>query len=266
VYARGGVVAGTSSGAAVMSRTIFLDAPDVLAAMKGRLRDGVEVGQGFGLLPAAWVDRLVVDQHFLKRGRIGRLLPLLASRQLPLGLGVEEDSAAIVGEAGFEALGARGVVLVDLRDATTSGPAPGQAFSAQGVRLSYLASGDRYDWATQRVRSAKPDAARLPAAAAQGSGAPAFYADMLAEGVLYSAMAGLVDSGRRQSFGLAFNALPGPDDPLPDLAFEWRLSQTADTMAWLPGPTGARDLSVAHLRLDVRPVRLARPLTSPWQP
>jgi cyanophycinase len=245
-----------------MSDWIFRDAPDVLAVLKGRLREGGEIARGFAFVPAG----VVIDQHFLKRGRIGRLLPLLASRQLPLGLGVEEDSAAIVAEDGFEALGARGVVLLDLRDAKTEGRAPGEPFAARGVRISYLAGGDRYEWATHRLHPAKPESARLVAAPARAADPPAFYADVLADGVLYTAMAGLVDSARQQALGLAFTALAAPDDPAPDLAFEWRLSKAADTAAWLPGPTGARDLSIANLRLDVRPVRLARPLTTPWLP
>jgi cyanophycinase len=266
VYERGGVVAGTSSGAAVMSRTIFLDAPDVLAAMKGRLREGIEVGQGFGLLPAGLVQDLVVDQHFLKRGRIGRLLPLLARRRLPLGLGVEEDSAAIVRQEGVEAVGARGVVLVDLRDAATGSQAPAEAFGLRGVRLSYLASGDRYAWATRSLHPAKPDAARLAPAAPHSSGRARFHADMLSEGVLYSAMVRLLEDADEEAFGLSFTALSAPDDPAPDLAFEWRLYQASDTMGWQPDPTGASDLSIANVRLDVRAVRLARPLTTPWKP
>ena len=72
LFNRGGVVAGTSSGAAVLSEVIFRDAPDVLAVLKGRLRDGIEVDRGFAFV----MPGVAVDQHFIKRGRIGRLLPL----------------------------------------------------------------------------------------------------------------------------------------------------------------------------------------------
>ena len=46
-----------------------------------------------------------------------------------------------------------------------------------------------------------------------------------------------------------------------ELAFEWRLTRGADTSAWSIGD----DYSVVAVRLDVQPVRLARPLYTPWR-
>jgi cyanophycinase len=86
VYRSGGVVAGTSAGAAIMSATMFRDAPDVLKVMKGRWAEGEEVGPGLGFVG----PDLFVDQHFLKRGRLGRMLPLMAAKGYRIGLGVEE--------------------------------------------------------------------------------------------------------------------------------------------------------------------------------
>lgn len=80
VLARGGVVGGTSAGAAVMS-PVMIKGGDLEA----------EVGPGFGLLPGA-----VVDQHFLKRNRQPRLQGVLASRPGLLGLGIDEGTALIV--------------------------------------------------------------------------------------------------------------------------------------------------------------------------
>lgn len=245
VFDTGGVIAGTSSGAAVLSRTMFLDAPDVLAALQGRLRDGAEVGVGFGFVP----DSLVIDQHFLQRGRIGRLLPLLASRRLPLGIGVEEDSAAIVLGSAVEVIGARGALVLDLADADSDRRAA--AFNIRGVRLSYLARGDRYDLQTRRVTSAKPERLRM-AGSAPGE---VFHLDMLARGVIYEAMAGLLDGAQREVRGLSFNPVqPGP-------AFEWRLYKADDTLGW--AAEGGADCTLANLRLDVRPVRMAQPLYTP---
>ena len=73
VYRRGGVIAGTSAGAAIMSTVMFRDALSVINVMKGHLRDGKEVDRGLGFVG----PNLFVDQHFLKRGRFGRMIPLL---------------------------------------------------------------------------------------------------------------------------------------------------------------------------------------------
>lgn len=77
---RGGVIGGTSAGAAVMS--------DVMIA--GGKRDAIE-SRGFGFFPEA-----VVDQHFLKRNRMRRLSKLLEKRPDHIGLGVDERTALVV--------------------------------------------------------------------------------------------------------------------------------------------------------------------------
>ena len=59
VFAAGGVIAGTSAGAAVMSRLMFRDAMDNLAVLKGQWRAGQEYDRGFGFVDPA----LLVDQH-----------------------------------------------------------------------------------------------------------------------------------------------------------------------------------------------------------
>jgi cyanophycinase len=80
VLARGGVVGGTSAGAAVMSDVMIRDG-DLVA----------EVGVGFGLLPG-----VVVDQHFSQRQRQPRLEGVLAKYPHYLGLGIDEDTGVIV--------------------------------------------------------------------------------------------------------------------------------------------------------------------------
>ncbi len=251
VFDGGGLVAGTSSGAAVLSSTMFLDAPDLDAAMNGLLRDGVEVGQGFGFLPAD----VVIDQHFLKRGRIGRLLPLLARRGLPtslLGIGVEEDSAAIVRGNSVEIIGARGAVLVDLRSASSDSRIAG--FNVTNARLSYLARGDRYDLGARRMHSAKPRAAPRPAA--QGAaGAPRVWPEMLADNVLYDAMAAASTGSAAPSVGLSGNAGHALQGGQPSQVFEWRFTRDAQTRAWPSSAAGESgvDTSIDKLRLDLRP-------------
>ena len=247
LHRRGGVVAGTSSGAAVLSAVMFRDAPDVQAALREPLRDGIEVDRGLALLP----PDVVVDQHFVKRGRLGRLLPLMASRGIALGLGVEEDSAAVVRGRDVEVIGARGVLVVDLNDARLyqeAGP-----FRLRGARLHWLEHGDRYDLTARLASSGKPDSSRIDASVLDDSDG-AFHADILAAGVLPTAMQQLVDSGHRQVLGLSFR--PGSG-----MGHEWRLYTAEDTQAW----TGkySDEGTVINLRLDLRPVRMAVPLYTP---
>jgi cyanophycinase len=87
-----------------MSSVMFRDAPSVIGVMKGQLRDGKEVDRGLGFVGS----NLFVDQHFLKRGRFGRMIPLMLAKGYKLGLGVDENSAAIVHGDDIEVIGAKG--------------------------------------------------------------------------------------------------------------------------------------------------------------
>ncbi len=81
VLKRGGLVAGTSAGAAVMSRTMI-----------GGGKETPTLAKGFGFL----ADNVLVDQHFLKNNRINRLLEALRQRPELIGVGIDESTALLV--------------------------------------------------------------------------------------------------------------------------------------------------------------------------
>lgn len=95
VLVRGGVVGGTSAGAAIMS-----------PIMIRRDKPNLESGPGFGFLPGT-----VVDQHFLKRNRQDRLLRVLDSHPNLVGLGIDEGTALVVEGARMSVLGESQVVV-----------------------------------------------------------------------------------------------------------------------------------------------------------
>ncbi len=271
LWARGGVVAGTSSGAAVLSAVAFRDAPDPLAILQApqlRLREGQEVDRGFGFLPAG----LVVDQHFVRRGRIARLLPLMHTRGLQQGIGVEEDSAIVVRGSSVEVIGRAGALVVE-SDAPATPPMAAHSgpFTLGHARLHWLQAGDRYDIATRQV---SPASARQ-AGTVLDRGNPAFRGyhdgpaqvnDILAEGTLVRAMARLVDSDQRTLTALAFRAQPEASagagaGPNADAGFEWRFSVDAQTRGW---HAGGDAYTLVGVNLAIVPVRMARPLYTPW--
>ena len=96
LVARGGVVGGTSAGAAVMS-AIMITGGSTQA----------RVGQGFGLLP----EDVVIDQHFQNRKRQKRLLGVLASHPRCLGLGIDEQTALVVCGHRFTVVGRANVSI-----------------------------------------------------------------------------------------------------------------------------------------------------------
>ena len=264
VQRAGGVIAGTSAGAAVMSDVMFRDATDVLAVLKGRLRAGLEVDRGLGFVATA----LFVDQHFLERGRIGRMLAMMAAQGHPLGLGVDEDTAAILRGDEVEVIGRRGVLLADLSRARVS--YPGGALQLRGARLTYLEPGDRLDLRTRVVTPSPTKLAgrRLDPAArdfAPYYDAAPFYADVLGRGALVGAMTRIVDGRDATVLGLAWDGRPSPPVPPADLGFEFRFGRDAATVGWFTGALGGEAYTIANVLLDVTPVRVARPAYRPWR-
>lgn len=263
VYRAGGVVAGTSAGAAVMSETMFRDAYDVLRVLKrGRLDEGQEIGRGLGFVG----PELLIDQHFLKRGRIGRLLPLMVQKGYRLGLGVEENTAAILHDGGVEVVGGKGVLLVDLGAASQDGRL--DAFNLRNAKLTYLDRGDRHDLhsgittpSLQKLQGQLIDPGS-PDFAPSFESAP-FQNDMLGPSTIVNAMGSLLDNRDSEATGLAFSGTPRASDPQPDLGFEFRLRRGPDSHGWYTGAFGGDDYTVLNLYLDVTPITIARPLYSP---
>jgi len=264
VYRGGGVVAGTSAGAAIMSATMFRDAPDVLKVMKGRWTEGDEVGPGLGFVG----PDLFVDQHFLKRGRLARMLPLMAAKGLRIGLGVEENSAAAVRGDEVEVVGGK-VMFVDLTEAT-SDPRLG-AYNIAGARLSLLDEGDKLNVATRKLTpsKAKLEGQFLDPAAPNYKPyytRQPFQLDFFGDNVIAVSMALLIDAHYNSIEGMAFDPLPAAADPLGTLGFRARLYKGPGSRGWYTEATGAEDYTVQDLRLDVSPVRMAQPLFQPWKP
>ena len=262
VFDGGGVVAGTSAGAAIMSRMMFRDAQDNLQILKGQWRAGHEYDRGLGFVG----PDLFIDQHFLRRGRIGRMLPAMRAFGYTQGLGVEENSAIVLKGSQVEVIGARGALLVDLSAASSDPALP--AFNLRGARLSYLDRGDRHDLRTgvttpaaHKLREARidPAASDYKPYLRQGQ----YFLDILADNVIVTAMAQLLDGPAPEVRGLAYRADPPPGEASPDLGFEFRLYKGPGLVGWFSGALGGEDYTVLNARLDVTPVRMATPLFTP---
>ena len=142
---RGIVVAGTSAGAsAVSTHMVAFGASG--ATPKHRM---AQISAGLGLLKG-----LVVDQHFEQRTRLGRLLAVVAQSPGLIGLGLDEDTAAIVhADETLEVIGRGAVTIVDgsqvLTDAfQTKGHRP---MMVSGAILHSLPSGYRFDLRARRL-------------------------------------------------------------------------------------------------------------------
>jgi cyanophycinase len=101
----GAVVAGTSAGASAMSTHMVAFGASG-ATPKQRM---FQMAAGLGLLPG-----VIVDQHFEQRNRMGRLLAIISQNPSLLGLGIDEDTAGVVGpDMVMEVIGRRSVTIID---------------------------------------------------------------------------------------------------------------------------------------------------------
>jgi cyanophycinase len=154
-FRAGAVVAGTSAGASAMSTHMIAFGASG-ATPKQRM---ATIAAGLGVLPG-----VIVDQHFQQRNRLGRLLSLIAQNPSLLGLGVDEDTAGVVGpDHVMEVIGRGSITVVDGAAAETDawevrGHRP---VMLSGVVLHSLPAGYRFDL-RRRHRVTTPSLTALP--------------------------------------------------------------------------------------------------------
>lgn len=135
---RGACIAGTSAGAAVLSRRMLAEGSTPRLPEK----DAARLDEGLGFVPNA-----IIDQHFSERGRLGRLLSVVAESSDCLGVGIDEDTALVIERGrGIEVVGQGAVTLLDGRRMKSNhGTAVARdRLELLGVRLHLLPAGNRY--------------------------------------------------------------------------------------------------------------------------
>lgn len=102
------IVAGTSAGAMAMSRLMIYQGENNEAMLKG----DVKISSGFGVL-----DNCIIDTHFVKRGRFGRLAQAVIMNPTCIGIGLGEDTALIIKNGNeAECRGSGMVIIIDGQD------------------------------------------------------------------------------------------------------------------------------------------------------
>src|SRR2546423_13190836 len=140
IFDSGGLIAGTSAGASVMTETMMVSGD---GDESHRIGSMLRLAPGFGLLPG-----VIVDQHFAERGRIGRLLGAIAQNPRILGIGLDEDAAILVRRGRFQVAGSGAVYVVDGSKVTFTNineAEPEEPLSIYGVKLHVLNQSDSFD-------------------------------------------------------------------------------------------------------------------------
>ncbi len=149
-YEAGGVIGGTSAGAAVMSE-IMITGDEKRAVEDGHEfetieADNIVTARGFGL-----IKNVIIDQHFVCRKRHNRIISLVAENPEILGVGIDESTAIIVNpDDTFDVVGERSVIVYDVSGAEVT-IFPTKGISAHNARLHIMKQGDRFDLKARKV-------------------------------------------------------------------------------------------------------------------
>lgn len=134
------IYAGTSAGAAAASKAMIYQGSSSEALLKGEIK----ITSGLGL-----IDDVVVDTHFVQRGRIGRLFQAVVGNPKTLGIGLGEDTGLIITDGNkMEALGSGLVILVDGRkiaDTNLTQVELGKPISIKNLIVHVMGQRDLYD-------------------------------------------------------------------------------------------------------------------------
>ncbi|HVT31389.1 MAG TPA: cyanophycinase [Rhodanobacteraceae bacterium] len=138
--ADGLAVAGCGAGAALLCEHMLAHGTEGATPRLG----GASLAPGLGL-----TNRVVIDQGGHASDRLGRLLAALALNPFALGLGIDPDTAAVIGpDNALEVIGAGGVTVIDpaeMADSNAADVTPGAPIRITNLRLHALTGGTRYD-------------------------------------------------------------------------------------------------------------------------
>jgi cyanophycinase len=148
------VIAGTSAGAAACSNNMIYQGSAHEALLKGE----VKITSGLGL-----INDVIIDTHFVHRGRIGRLFQAVVSNPIVLGIGLGEDTGLLITHGKtMEAIGSGLVILVDgrhINDTNITEVELGEPISIENLVAHVMSKGDFYDLETHQLqihKSVKP--------------------------------------------------------------------------------------------------------------
>jgi cyanophycinase len=145
------LISGTSAGAAASSNNMIYQGNSSEALHKGEVK--ITGGLGF-------INNVIIDTHFVQRGRIGRLLYACASNPINLGVGLGEDAGLLITNGNnMEAVGSGLIMLVDathMRHTSMSDVEMGAPVSIDNLIVHVMALGDNYDLKNKKLTIHKP--------------------------------------------------------------------------------------------------------------
>jgi len=140
------IISGTSAGAAASSNNMIYQGSSHGALLKGEVK--ITGGLGF-------INNVIIDTHFVQRGRIGRLLYACASNPINVGIGLGEDTGLLISKGNdMEAIGSGLIILVDgthMRHTNMTEVEMGEPVSIENLMVHVMSIGDHFDLKTRKL-------------------------------------------------------------------------------------------------------------------
>lgn len=134
------VIAGTSAGAMAMSNTMIYEGNANTAFLKGEVK--ITTGLGF-------IHDIIIDSHFIQRGRFTRLAQAVATNPQAIGIGLGEDTGVIIrNDRSLEIIGSGTVILIDgykIRHNNLADLGQGQPISVENLVVHIMERGNKFD-------------------------------------------------------------------------------------------------------------------------
>lgn len=140
------VISGTSAGAAASSNNMIYQGSSQGALLKGEVK--ITGGLGF-------INNVIIDTHFVQRGRIGRLLYACGSNPINLGIGLGEDTGLLITDGNsMEAIGSGLIILVDathMKKTNMTDVDMGEPVSIENLVVHVMSIGDHFDLKSKKL-------------------------------------------------------------------------------------------------------------------
>lgn len=150
------IYAGTSAGAAAASENMIYQGSSNEALLKGEIK----TTQGLG-----FIENVIVDTHFVQRGRIGRLFQAVVNNPRTLGIGLGEDTGLYIHGERMTAIGSGLVILVDgrfIKDTNLTKVELGQPISIDNLTVHVMSQNDYFDLKTKDLTIVNSQYSPLP--------------------------------------------------------------------------------------------------------
>jgi cyanophycinase len=139
------IYAGTSAGAAAASENMIYQGSSQEALLKGEIK----TTQGLG-----FIEDVIIDTHFVQRGRIGRLFQAVVNNPRTLGIGLGEDTGLFIYNGIMTTIGSGLVIIVDgrfIKDTNLTNIELGQPISIDNLVVHVMSLNDTFDLKTKEL-------------------------------------------------------------------------------------------------------------------